>query len=202
VVEGLPLPGYGWMFSTGSAVANVGFGCDVRAYKAQKRQLKDLLETYKDFLPYPLVFDDETRKSHVLPLASQMPPLAYPAVKAALIGDAASMINPLSGEGIFYGMEAGLRLGQHLSTARKTGHDWARALDRYEREFRRSFTRHFRGNYYLRRSLEKPVLLERMIGACARNTELGCDYVEYMMGNESSVGGRSLFRLALGTIFA
>lgn len=145
MVEGLPIPGYGWIFCTGSGIVNVGFGCDIPTYKAQKRHLKRILDTYKDFLPDPLVYDDETCHSQILPLASEMPPLAYPAANAALIGDAASMINPLTGEGIFYGMEAGLQLGRQLSAAEKTEDDLARALVRYERQFRRTFTAHFRG---------------------------------------------------------
>ena len=116
--------------------------------------------------------------------------------------DAASMINPLTGEGIFYGMEAGLQLGRRLSGATKTQEGLAHALVRYEREFRRTFTWHFRGNYYLRKLIEKPVLFERMLRAGAKKSELCCDCIEYMMGNESGVGKKPLYHLALNTMFA
>lgn len=202
VAEELPIPGYAWNFATGSGTVNVGFVCDTPTYKAHGRHLREILETYKSLLPSTLAYDDSTRHSQILPLASQMPPLAYPAIGAALIGDAASMINPLTGEGIFYGMEAGLQLGRRLSGATKTQEGLAHALVRYEREFRRTFTWHFRGNYYLRKLIEKPVLFERMLRAGAKKSELCCDCIEYMMGNESGVGKKPLYHLALNTMFA
>jgi flavin-dependent dehydrogenase len=202
VEEELPIPGYAWNFATGSGTVNVGFVCDTPTYKAHGRHLRDILETYKGLLPNTFAYDDTTRHSQILPLASQMPPLAYPEVSAALIGDAASMINPLTGEGIFYGMEAGLQLGRGLARAERTRDTVAQALLTYERDFRRQFTSHFRGNYYLRKLIEKPALFDRMLRAGARNTDLCCDCIEYMMGNESGVGKKPLYQLALRTMFA
>lgn len=202
VEEKLPIPGYAWNFATGSGTVNVGFICDTLTYKAHGRHLREILTTYKGLLPDTLAYDETTRHSQILPLASQMPPLAYPKVSAALIGDAASMINPLTGEGIFYGMEAGLKLGRGLASAEKTQEARARALVTYEREFRRTFTGHFRGNYYLRKLIEKPALFDRMLRAGSRNTDLCCDCIEYMMGNESGVGKKPLYELALRTMFA
>ncbi|BAQ15700.1 NAD(P)/FAD-dependent oxidoreductase [Methyloceanibacter caenitepidi] len=202
VAKELPIPGYAWNFSTGSGTVNVGFVCDTPTYKASGRHLREILKTYKGLLPDTLSYDDATRHSQILPLASQMPPLAYPKVQAALIGDAASMINPLTGEGIFYGMEAGLLLGRGLARAAQTREGRAQALIRYERVFRRTFTGHFRGNYYLRKLLERPGLFDRMLRAGARDPNLCCDCIEYMMGNESGVGRTPLYRLALRTMVA
>jgi len=201
VVKGIPTPGYGWLFSTGQGLLNIGVGMDIPAYKSQKRHLKQILKTYQDYLGDRFLYDEQTCRSQVLPLASEMPPLAYPAVGAALIGDAASMINPVTGEGIFYGMEAGLQLGRKLASAQNSG-DFAGALAAYERDFLHTFEPHFRGNFYLRKLLERPLLLERMVKACSKSTDLCCDYIEYMMGNESGVASKPLYRLALGTIFA
>ena len=202
VEEELPIPGYAWNFATGDGTVNVGFVCDTPTYKASGRHLREILTTYKGLLPDTLAYDETARHSQILPLASQMPPLAYPKVSAALIGDAASMINPLTGEGIFYGMKAGLQVGRGLARAAKTQEGRAKALLRYEREFRRTFTGHFRGNYYLRKLIEKPALFDRMLRAGARNTDLCCDCIEYMMGNESGIGKKPLYRLALRTMFA
>lgn len=201
VVEGIPTPGYGWLFSTGQGVLNIGVGMDIPAYKSQRRHLKQILQTYRDYLGNGFVYDEQTCRSQILPLASWMPPLAYPAVGAALIGDAASMINPLTGEGIFYGMEAGLQLGGKLAGAQNS-RDFASALAQYERQFLRTFKPHLRGNLYLRKLLERPALLERMVRACAKSTDLSCDYIEYMMGNETGVGTKPFYQLALSTILA
>ncbi len=202
VEEELPIPGYAWNFATGSGIVNVGFVCDTPTYKAHGRHLREILKTYKGLLSHTFDYDDTTRHSQILPLASQMPPLAHPKVSAALIGDAASMINPLTGEGIFYGMEAGLKLGRGLARAPRTRDGLARALVQYERDFRRTFTGHFRGNYYLRKLIEKPIFFDRMLKAGAKDSDLSCDCIEYMMGNESGLGKKPLYRLALQTMFA
>jgi geranylgeranyl reductase family protein len=202
VEEELPIPGYAWNFATGSGTVNVGFICDTPTYKANGRHLREILKTYQGLLPDTFAYDDDTRHSQILPLASQMPPLAYPQVSTALIGDAASMINPLTGEGIFYGMEAGLKLGRLLARAKWTRDAVAQALVQYERDFRRTFTRHFRGNFYLRKLIEKPMLFDRMLKAGAKNSDLSCDCIEYMMGNESGVGKKPLYQLALRTMLA
>jgi flavin-dependent dehydrogenase len=48
----------------------------------------------------------------MLPFASSSPK-RNKNFNVALIGDASSMINPMSGEGIFYGMEAGYLLAKN-----------------------------------------------------------------------------------------
>ncbi len=206
VVEGLPRPGYGWIFFSGSGQANVGCGCDIRAYRSEKRNLLQLLEFYKAYLetvwPGVLSYDDTTCHTAPLPLASKMPQLAFPDQNAALIGDAASMINPLTGEGIFYGMEAGLRLGCRLaeSQRRNSTQSAADALSDFETNFRRKFSAHFRGNYLLRHAIDRRRLMEIMVEACAADDELCCDYIEYMLGNEKGGAGKPLFQIALKTI--
>ena len=52
-------------------------------------------------------------KSYLLPFASYRPSNNYEK-NVALVGDASSMINPMSGEGIFYGMESGYLLAKIL----------------------------------------------------------------------------------------
>lgn len=202
VEERLPIPGYAWNFATGCGIVNVGFVCDTPTYKAHGRHLREILETYKGLLSHSFAYDETTRHSQILPLASQMPAFAHPKLQAALIGDAASMINPLTGEGIFYGMEAGLRLGRGLARAPKTQEGRAQALLAYERDFRRQFTSHFRGNYYLRKLIGKPTLFDRMLRAGARDSQLCCHCIEYMMGNESGVGRKPLYKLVLGALSA
>jgi geranylgeranyl reductase family protein len=201
-VKGLPPPGYGWAFSTGKEVVNVGVVVDLTAYRSQTLHLKQIFAIYQASLPDSFAYEVQSGRSSILPLASEMPQLAFPAAHAALIGDAASMINSLTGEGIFYGMCAGLRLGKKLAAEAKHSGNFSTALAAYEREFRRSFTAHFRGNSYLRNVLRIPRLSERMIAACAKDCDLCCDFIEYMMGNVSGVSAKPLHRLALKTVLA
>jgi geranylgeranyl reductase family protein len=201
MVKGLPSPGYGWVFATGGEVVNVGIGADVLAYKAQKLHINEMLTRYRQFLDSAFEFDEQSTSTSLLPSAPELPQLSYPSTPAALIGDAASMINPLTGEGIFYGMYAGLLLGKRLAAAHKHAHSLAEALCSYETDFRAIFMRHFRGTWLLRKMLERPILLDRMIRACGRKPDLCYDYIDYMMGDEHTVNRKPLYNLALRTLF-
>src|SRR4029077_3109647 len=133
-------------------------------YKAQKRRLLEVLASYLSQLGGDFDLDQASMHSAPLPLASKLPPLAHPAQSAALIGDAASMINPLTGEGISYGMVAGLLLGRALADAIRRGQDLGPVALRYEKDFRARFSAHFRNNVALRGILRFRPLAERMVG--------------------------------------
>ena len=93
-------PGYGWCFPFRDGTANVGVGMTVRDYRKQRPDLKELLQKYlatlksRD-LPVTGVGDYFT---YTLPHGARLPRMV--GQRSALVGDAASMINPLSGEGL------------------------------------------------------------------------------------------------------
>ena len=141
-------PGYGWLFPTTPHEANIGVGMGLAAFKAAGLSLEALLADYRASLGDDLVYDEASISTFILPFASHMPRLAHGAVNAALIGDAGSMINPLSGEGIFYGMYAGELVGRLLGERLRTTapEPVAAALERYETRFRAKFGAHFQVN--------------------------------------------------------
>ena len=68
--------------------------------------------------------------AHPLPLASQAVALA-PHPRAALVGDAAAMVNPFTGEGIHYGIWAGHALGRAIGSSANANASWQAALASY-----------------------------------------------------------------------
>ena len=103
-------PGYYWLFPTGSDTANVGIGMPLEAWTATKhRQLSQVLAH--------LIASDPAIHSRLAkakirdkiagwPLIVFNPRLPIIANRVALIGDAAGLINPLSGEGIQYALRS------------------------------------------------------------------------------------------------
>ncbi len=137
------LPAYGWIFPIGPGMANVGVGLPMVDMRERKVKINRLLDDYLELLSnrgFDLK-EPEDRRSALLPHARQLGPIAQP--RGALIGDAAGMINPLSGEGIAYGMVAGKMLADSLS-------DWdgrsaailERSLQVFERQFKSRFRAH------------------------------------------------------------
>lgn len=130
VAEGWPA--YVWSFPTGTGLVNVGYGLlrsRLRGGRAElERRLRDLLPGVEA--------DPASLRAHHLPFSPARPVAGRGRV--LLCGDAASMVNPLSGEGIYYALASG-RLA-----ARAGLRSPARPLAVYRAALRGLLGRHFR----------------------------------------------------------
>jgi geranylgeranyl reductase family protein len=110
-------PSYAWSFDRGDGQANVGYGELIGQSRSAgqpppSRQL--LLEQLERLLPGSTDGGRDWRGHH-LPLTS---PRWRPAPgRVLLAGDAASLINPLTGEGIYYAVLTGLLAGRSAAVA-------------------------------------------------------------------------------------
>lgn len=115
-------PSYVWWFPVGDGTANVGYGL----LRSRLREGHELYGQLRRLLPDAEVW---ALRGHHLPLSSHRPDPA-PAVgggRVLLAGDAASLANPLSGEGIYYALVSG-RLAGNAAIA--SPHDPAGAYRR------------------------------------------------------------------------
>ena len=102
-------PGYSWLFPTGTTSANVGVGMLLEAWSPTKQQLAQLLARLiasDPALSFRLTKTKMYGKIVGWPLATFNPQLPIIANRVALIGDAAGLINPLTGEGIQYALRS------------------------------------------------------------------------------------------------
>ena len=106
--------GYAWAFPSKGNLLNIGIGVPLNIFKKEKLDINVLLQDFIKQLENRGVVVENVRdeKSYLLPFASSRPKISQD-VNVTLIGDASSMINPMSGEGIFYGMEAGYLLAEN-----------------------------------------------------------------------------------------
>jgi menaquinone-9 beta-reductase len=143
------LPSYGWVFPVGGGMINIGVGLPIAQARERGVDPRRLLMQFADRLRARGVEVGELKnvRGHQLPSVVEMPRLAYE--RAALVGDAASMINPVSGEGIAYAMTAALRLVEALPESSSPSRSLAdgaaldAALSRFERDFRADHRLHF-----------------------------------------------------------
>jgi menaquinone-9 beta-reductase len=98
------LPGYAWIFPTGEGQANVGLGMRLDIFRKEGHSLKNLLDRFLEMPairprlgPNVAVHDIATWQ---LNFGSQ-PDIQRAYDGAMLVGDAAGLINPLTGGGIF-----------------------------------------------------------------------------------------------------
>jgi flavin-dependent dehydrogenase len=101
-------PAYAWLFPIGDGRMNVGYG-EVLRTGAPPRPRRQLLEALHRLVPELDGRPVERLRGHRLPLSTGRSRLAHGRV--LLAGDAAALINPLTGEGIYYAVLSGSLAG-------------------------------------------------------------------------------------------
>ena len=109
-------PAYAWSFPIGGGRANVGYGELLGRRPLSRAELLAGLHSLLPGLGEPTAL-----RAHRLPLSSGRPPI--PAGPVVLAGDAQSMINPFTGEGIFYAVVSGALAGRAAARALLVGGD-------------------------------------------------------------------------------
>ena len=130
------VPGYAWTFPMAGAKVNIGVDVQRREYKRAGRRLESYLHEYLEHLGEDGVTIRNLKRvdTHPLPLGSQAVALV-PHPRVALVGDAAAMINPFTGEGIHYGIWAGHALGRAIGGSANGNALWQTALTSYARAY-------------------------------------------------------------------
>ena len=114
-------PAYAWSFPLGDGRANVGYGELVSGGVNRA----GLLAGLERLLPG---VDAAELRAHRLPLSTGRP--RTPDGRVLLAGDAASLINPLTGEGIFYAVLSGALAGAASVAGASAGAEYRTALRR------------------------------------------------------------------------
>lgn len=132
-------PAYAWSFDRGDGLANVGYG-ELLGHRRERPSKARLIERLGALLPGAP--DGGTAwRGHHLPLsAGRWRPPAGPIL---LAGDAAGLVNPMTGEGIFYAVATGLAAGRAAAQALLAGEP-STAGARYARAVERLLTAHLR----------------------------------------------------------
>ena len=190
-------PGYGWVFPLRDGRCNIGAFMVVADRKERRLTTANLLGLFIRQLETRgyQISDVASERTYILPYAAGMPKLTHR--RAALIGDAASMINPWSGEGIFYGMEAGRILAaetfRHLQPSQE---NLAPALRRFERRFRKRFSRHLKSCHLAHRVTRSQGVSARILRVADRDPKV-FDHLVSLMFGEASVDPRIAVRILL-----
>ncbi len=190
-------PAYAWSFPIGDGRANIGYGM----LRSKLDELhgntggRDVLHgTLARMLPDQPAHPG-TLRAHHLPLSTWRP--RQPDGPVLLAGDAASLINPLTGEGIYYALLSGSLAGQAAVTASPSaaGAAYRHALDR-------ELGRHLRHTTLLAGLAGRHrTLMDSAVQAASRRTELFDTLLEIGLGR-GTIPTASLARLAVRKLVA
>ncbi|HEY3061656.1 MAG TPA: geranylgeranyl reductase family protein [Chloroflexota bacterium] len=172
---GVPQPGYGWVFPVNQEVANVGVGFLPKGRKHTAQAVFDtwlktgrLVDKPKGF---PIRVDFLTSPTY--------------APRTLLVGEAAGLVNPLTGEGIDYALESG-QIAAHF-------------IDQplaYHQALHARFGKIFRFSEQVRDWYCQPVLLNHLVPLANRRPELRQLLASIVLGEREPAGFGPLHMLA------
>ena len=181
------IKGYAWAFPSKGDLLNIGIGVPLSVFKKEKMDIKNLLDEFVKTLEGRGVIVENLRmeKSFMLPFASSRPKLGHNRV--ALIGDAGSMINPMSGEGIFYGMEAGFLLANAThQLINESGSVLNKGITKYEKVFNKRFGKHFLSCSLARLVFQSPFMTKRLLNIASLDQHT-IDFVVELLFDEANL---------------
>jgi geranylgeranyl reductase family protein len=185
-------PSYAWAFDRGDGLANVGYGellPGERHGGAPSRRL--LLDQLELLVPGAATTGDDWRGHH-LPLSSWR--WDQPDGPVLLVGDAAGLVNPMTGEGIYYAVATGIAAGRTAARSVRAGSP-AEAGAEHRRVVRTLLGSHLRHTWAASRLAQSPRIVDAGIRAAGRDRHAFDALVELGLGD-----GRIDARLAGGLL--
>lgn len=151
------MPGYFWIFPLTNNTCNTGFGMVSSSISSKKINLRKSLldivqnsETIRDRFSEAVAMEDPI--GYGLPTGSRKVQISGD--RFMLAGDAASLIDPATGEGIGNAMISGIKAGQHALKCFQQNNFSASFMKQYDEAIYQYFWKDMRNKY----------LMQRMVG--------------------------------------
>jgi geranylgeranyl reductase family protein len=193
--DDVPMPGYGWVFPTGAETANIGVG-----YFKEGRNAS-AAEPFKRFIASPPLREMLTQARQAgpvrgYPLRDDF--LASPAYaeRVLIVGEAAGLVNPLTGEGIDYALESGRMAAQHLAGMFEHDDFSAQRHQAYDAALREHFAPLFEFCIKVRQWCLRPFVLNALVSVANRRDDLRSRLVSVVLGGAPVKGKLTAGRVA------
>lgn len=168
-------PGYLWIFPLPNGRANVGLGMLSKTVSAKKINLKQLmLDTIANHPVLKKRFTGAVMEGNIegwgLPLGSKKRKLS--GNRFILTGDAGSLIDPFTGEGVGNAMVSGLVASRITRKAVETNDFSAQLLQQYDTDLYKKLWAELKLSHYLQILSSKPRLFNFVISKSSKSKEL------------------------------
>ncbi len=179
------LPGYFWIFPLENGLANVGVG--MLTHDLRKSNIK--LEEALNHVLESRMFKDRFKKAKLIaPIRGWTLPFGSKHRKPygngfLLVGDAASLIDPFSGEGIGNAMTSGRTAARIIKEAFAKKDFTENALQRFDEDLWNEIGPELKTSYLLQKIGQQKFLLNMVIGKAAKNKHLR-ELISGMLVNE------------------
>jgi geranylgeranyl reductase family protein len=173
-------PSYAWSFDRGDGLCNVGYGerlgAETGSDDGPSRTL--LLDELERLIPGAASTGTDWRAHH-LPLSGWS--FRQPEGRLLLTGDAAGLVNPMTGEGIYYAVASGILAGRAAAEAITSGAPHT-AGDRHRAAMRALIGRNLQHTSVCSRLARSPHVVAAAVRASDRDQRIFDDLVEIGLG--------------------
>ena len=175
------LPGYAWIFPYSDGQTNLGLGMRLDEYRDVDRSLEEMVDV---FLAMPLIKERLARGGELkdvavwqLDFGSRSMQRAYDG--SILVGDAAGLINPLTGGGIHNGLQSAMLAGEIIHDALAKGNVSLNTLRRYDVELEERMRTNMRRSSWIQKTLIRmPILVDLLIRWGGSNSEIAKIFID------------------------
>jgi menaquinone-9 beta-reductase len=162
------LPGYFWIFPLKENLCNVGFGMLSADIKEKRVDLKAALRQIIHSSPalakrFANATLEDDIKGFGLPLGGKERPVS--GNRFMLCGDAASLIDPLTGEGIGNAMLSGLYAARQAQQCFRLDDFGAHEMKNYDIKVYKKLLPELKKNLFMQRALNRPWLINFLVNA-------------------------------------
>jgi geranylgeranyl reductase family protein len=199
--EGVPLPGYGWMFPLPGSKANIGAGFfpSRRAAGALPATPAAAFQNFIRTHTLRKMLDHARQVGPVQGHPLRVDFLTAPTFgeRVLLVGEAAGLVNPLTGEGIDYALESGKIAAEHLIDMFGAGDLSYQKLSAYDRALRMRFQGLFNFCTRMRELFLYRWPLNRLVTVATRRADLKMLLVNVILGDQNAsarVSGKTILK--------
>lgn len=173
-------PSYAWAFDRGDGLANVGYGELLPGRRGATGPSRSrMLEELEHLIPGTAATATDW-KGHHLPLSGWQ--WRQPDGAVLLAGDAAGLVNPMTGEGIYYAVATGVAAGRTAARSVRSGRP-EDAGAAHRADVRSLLGRHLHHTWLASRLARSPRVVDAGIRAAARDRHVFDVLVELGLGD-------------------
>ncbi len=157
------LPGYAWVFPVSDTTANVGVGLRLVGDMTPAEGNRQLRAAFDRFLRSERLSSGQlAHRPRGFPLRTDFPAVPTSAPGVLVVGEAAGLVNPLTGEGIAWAVESGELAAEVAAEALSSGDTSAECLGRYSDRLRKQHADFFEQARELMARLAYPQVAEAL----------------------------------------
>lgn len=193
--DGVPLPGYGWVFPLSATSANVGVGYFPRGFTVRRRP-PNAAVAFQAFVRgrgvTALLDGARAGSAKGYPLRVDFPEAATSRGRVLLVGEAAGLVNPLTGEGIDYALESAQIAAECAAAALSQDRPAGGHVSEYDQAVRARFGRLFTFCRRVRDASLSARLLNGLVRVASRRDDLKMRLIDVVLGNQEVSGDLSI----------